>query len=75
MEIDLISGKKVLYEVFMWNPALIATFLWIFFKDVDYLPIDRRETTGFIIAKKPRKIELFSENEKTGNSKLRYDLC
>ncbi|RLG73978.1 MAG: hypothetical protein DRO14_06145, partial [Thermoprotei archaeon] len=54
--LDLTTMRRSLSEAYFWSVAGTAAILWVFFKDVDYLPIDRG-TRGFLIAKTPRGVD------------------
>jgi len=54
--LDLTTMRRAIGEAYFWNIASTAAILWVFFKDVDYLPMGR-ETRGFLIARMPRGID------------------
>ena len=52
---DLTNQKKnVLLDTYFWNLASMASLLWLFFRDVDFIPIETNRS-GFIVAKRPRR--------------------
>jgi hypothetical protein len=50
--IDLLEGGKATDEFHFWGLADAAQAIWVFFKDVDFVPRDRYR--GVLIAKEPR---------------------
>ena len=54
--IDLITRETTEMETYFWSIAELAAIVWIFFGDVDFIPI-RGDKNGFIIARKPRNID------------------
>ena len=54
--IDLITRETTEMETYFWSIAELAAIMWIFFGDVDFIPI-RGDKNGFIIARKPRNID------------------
>ncbi|MEM2854735.1 MAG: class I SAM-dependent methyltransferase [Desulfurococcaceae archaeon] len=51
--LNLTAGESEEMEIYFWDLASSAAFTWIFFSDVDYIPI-RRPYSGIIVAKNPR---------------------
>jgi hypothetical protein len=51
--IDLLEGEAASDDFYFWGLADSAQSLWMFFKDVDFMPRDRYR--GVLIAKEPRK--------------------
>ncbi len=54
--LDLTTMRRSLSETYFWSVAGTAAILWVFFKDVDYLPMGRG-TRGFLIARMPRGMD------------------
>jgi len=53
--IDLSTGMKVLYEAHLnWSIALIATFMWVFFENVDAGMIDKGVGKAVVLGYGPR---------------------
>ena len=55
--IDLSSLERVALNFRFWDMASTAAILWMFFKDVYFMPIDGRRTQGFLIARQPRGLK------------------
>ena len=53
--IDLLNREYVEMKVYFWDLASSAAFTWIFFDDVDFIPLER-PYRGVILAKQPRRI-------------------
>ncbi len=54
--LDIPSMKRVKAPIRFWDVAGTASILWVFFKEVDFLPT-RSSRRGFVIAAKPRGID------------------
>jgi len=54
--VDLTTMNRVCNEVHFWDVASSAAILWVFFNDVDFIPIGT-QTRGILIARKPRGID------------------
>jgi SAM-dependent methyltransferase len=52
--LDLASDKRVVYSTYLWDIASSAAFTWVFFEDVDFVPL-RSQYSGVVIAYKPRR--------------------
>ncbi len=52
--IDLSGLERVALNLRLWDMASIAAILWMFFKDVDFMPISGKRTRVFLIARQPR---------------------
>jgi len=62
--IDLLEGGKAADEFHFWGLADAAQAIWVFFKDVDFIPRDRYR--GVLIAKEPRRgvdLKVFLDSE------------
>lgn len=57
MTLNLIDMSRTLNDVYYWDVASTAALLWVFFADVDYIPIGK-ETRGMLISTKPRSIDV-----------------
>jgi ubiquinone/menaquinone biosynthesis C-methylase UbiE len=51
---DLKSGERSEMKVYFWGLAELMSMVWIFFKDVDFIPYQYGNYRGIIIAYKPR---------------------
>ncbi len=51
---DLTGREGVEMKVYMWDIAGSATLAWIFFNDIDYIPVSR-PYSGAVLAYRPRK--------------------
>ncbi|PCN50639.1 hypothetical protein B6U99_03205 [Candidatus Geothermarchaeota archaeon ex4572_27] len=53
--LDVLAGRTASMKVYFWDIACVAALLWTFFGDVDFV---RRPMalSGFIIARRPRKV-------------------
>ncbi|RLF06013.1 MAG: hypothetical protein DRK00_02840 [Thermoprotei archaeon] len=52
---ELPSGRRVVVdEFFYWGLAELMALAWLFFEDIDFLPV-RRSYSGFVLAYKPRR--------------------
>ncbi len=47
------AGRVVVSDFYFWGLAELMTLAWLFFEDVDFLPV-RRSYSGFILTCKPR---------------------
>ncbi|NPA99324.1 MAG: hypothetical protein GXO43_08095 [Crenarchaeota archaeon] len=56
LTIELISGKRILNEVRLWDIAGTASIIWSFFKHVDFIQY-RSAYSGMIVAWEPRGID------------------
>ena len=52
--VDLLTRDYTEMKAYFWDLASSAAFTWIFFKDVDFIPV-QRPYRGIIIARNPRK--------------------
>lgn len=53
--LDLKNPKNhVILHNYYWNIAELAALIWLFFNDVDFVPL-MRNITGFLLAKEPRR--------------------
>lgn len=66
---DLSTGKRVTMNVYFWDIASSAAFLWMFFKDIDFIPRKESKVWGFIVARHPRK-ELRPEDIAFGTPRI-----
>ncbi len=46
-------GELMEMETFMWGLAEVGAFVWMFFEEVDFLPL--RNDRGFILGREPRR--------------------
>jgi len=53
--IDLLNREYVEMKTYFWDLASSATLTWMFFNDVDFIPLERPHR-GVILAKQPRRI-------------------
>ena len=53
LTINLVNMEREKNEVYFWDIAGIAALLWIFFNDVDFIPINGK-SRGIIVSKEPR---------------------
>ena len=53
--IDLLNKEYVEMKAYFWDLASSAAFTWIFFNDVDFIPLER-PYRGVILAKQPRRM-------------------
>jgi len=51
---DLKSGERSEMKVYFWGLAELMSIIWVFFKDVDFIPDQYGGYRGIIIACKPR---------------------
>ncbi len=51
--LDLVSMKRAVMGYRMWDLASLAAILWVFFRDIDFVPL-RSQISGFLIAREPR---------------------
>jgi len=51
---DLKSGERSEMKVYFWDLAELMSIIWVFFKDVDFIPDQYGGYRGIIIACKPR---------------------
>ncbi len=54
LALNLITMEREEMNVYFWDLASSATFTWVFFSDVDYIPA-RRPYLGVIIGRGPRR--------------------
>ncbi|RLG87973.1 MAG: hypothetical protein DRO18_02335 [Thermoprotei archaeon] len=52
--LDLITKESVEMKVYFWDLASSAALAWIFFNDVDFIPLNR-PYRGVVIARNPRR--------------------
>jgi len=67
--LDLLRGKRLIVDLCYWGLAEIATLMWLFFRDVDFIKIEGERY--FILAKEPRRRITVEELEKSIPPKLR----
>ncbi len=48
------KGEMVEYGVYQWNLSLMAALTWVFFEEVEYLPILPDQSAGMIMGIRPR---------------------
>jgi hypothetical protein len=52
---NLATGEREVMKLYFWDIAGSATLAWIFFSDVDYIPL-KTKYQGIVLAHKPRRI-------------------
>jgi hypothetical protein len=53
--VDLITRERATINLYYWNIASSAAFTWIFFEDVDFMPI-RSSCVGAVLVYRPRRV-------------------
>lgn len=49
------TGELISADVFFWGIAELLTFIWLFFREVDLIPIPERTTSHFLLGQGPRR--------------------
>lgn len=53
--LDIVTKESAEMKMYLWDIASSAAFTWMFFRDVDLIPIER-PYSGVVIAKSPRRV-------------------
>ncbi len=49
------TGELISSDLFFWGISELLTFIWLFFKEVDLIPIPERATSHFLLGQGPRR--------------------